>query len=102
MWPRDQWPGPYDLVLGLFDFMPVVATTELDRYDRGWWSGMLAGGFMIVPAGAATTPEFVTLPIEDTDAEFVTEIVWSEYAPPPTLPVLLDALDDVSEAHGWL
>ncbi|MFL5928356.1 MAG: LysR family transcriptional regulator [Gaiellaceae bacterium] len=102
IWSHEQWPGAHGLVLGMFDEAPDLVTIELDRYDRGWWSGMIAGGFAIVPAGSATTPEFVTLPIEDGEDEFVTQIVWSEYAPPPTLPVLLDALDDVSEAHGWL
>ena len=102
IWPRELCPGSHDLVLHMFEPNPPVATIELERYDRGWWREMVAGGFAVVPAGSATTPEFVTLPIEDADAEFVTEIVWSEYAPPPVLPVLLDALDDVSEAHGWL
>jgi DNA-binding transcriptional LysR family regulator len=102
VWSREQWPGAHDLVRGMFDGMPGVVTIELDRYDRGWWGRMVDGGFAIVPAGSPTTPEFVTVPIEDGETEFVTEIVWSEYAPPPTLPVLLDALDDVSEAHGWL
>jgi DNA-binding transcriptional LysR family regulator len=102
IWPRELCAGSHDLVLRMFERAPPVATIELERYDRGWWREMVAGAFAVVPAGSATTPEFVTLPIDDTDAEFVTEIVWSEYAPPPVLPVLLDALDDVSEAHGWL
>jgi DNA-binding transcriptional LysR family regulator len=102
IWPREDFAGAHDVVVSLFERAPPVATIELERYDRGWWREMVAGGFAIVPEGFAVSPEFATVPIEDADEEFVTEIVWSEYAPSPLLPVLLDALDDVSEAHGWL
>ena len=102
IWPREDYAGAHDVVVSLFERAAPLATIELERYDRGWWREMVAGGFAIVPEGFAVTPEFATVPIDDAEAEFVTEIAWSEYAPPPLLPVLLDALDDVSEAHGWL
>jgi DNA-binding transcriptional LysR family regulator len=102
IWPREDDEGAHDLVVGLFDGAPPASTTELERYDRAWWSGLVDGGFAVVPAGISITSDFALVPIEDSPAEFVTEVVWSDYAAPPILPVLLDALDDVAEAHGWL
>jgi DNA-binding transcriptional LysR family regulator len=102
IWPREDYAGAHDVVVSLFERTPPVAMIELERFDRGWWREMVAGGFAIVPEGFAVAPEFATVPIEDGEEEFVTEIVWSEYAPSPLVPLLLDTLDDVSAAHGWL
>src|SRR5262249_53335482 len=58
IWPRDDDEGAHDLVLGLFDDTPPASTTELERYDRGWWSGLVAGGFSVVPSGISLTSDF--------------------------------------------
>jgi DNA-binding transcriptional LysR family regulator len=102
LWPRDESAGAHDFVVSLFDGAPPSSLTVLDRFDGGWWSEMVGGAYTIVPAGAATTPDYRKVPIADSESTFATDLIWSEQAPPPLLPALLEAIDELAEAEGWL
>jgi len=102
LWTREESAGAYDLVLSLFHGRPPSSLTVLDRFDGAWWSEMVAGAYTIVPAGAATTPDYRKVPIANAESAFATDVLWSEQAPPPLLPALLEAIDELAEAQGWL
>jgi len=102
LWPREESAGSYDFVMSLFEGTPPPSLTVLDRFDGGWWREMVAGGYTIVPAGAPTSPDYAKVRIANTESTFATELLWSEQAPPPLLPALLEAIDELTEAQGWL
>jgi DNA-binding transcriptional LysR family regulator len=102
LWTRDESAGAHDFVVSLFDGAPPSSLTVLDRFDGAWWSEMVAGAYTIVPAGAATTPDYAKVPIANCESTFATHLIWSEQAPPPLLPALLEAIDDLAEAQGWV
>jgi DNA-binding transcriptional LysR family regulator len=63
---------------------------------------MLGGGFSIVPSSAPIAGDFVGVPIDGTNWEFMLAMVWSRRTPPPVLPALIEAVDAASAANGWL
>jgi DNA-binding transcriptional LysR family regulator len=102
IWPQARSNGSHEFVLSLFHWSPPASVATIDVSDGRWWSEMLSGSFMVVPEGTARTPDFVTVPIAKTGDDFVTRVVWSGSTPPSFLDELLDALDDVSAALGWV
>ena len=102
LWPRERSAGSHDLVVSLFAPAQPASLTVLDRLDAAWWKELVAGAFTVVPAGSPMTPDYVTVPIADSPSDFVTDLVWSEHAPPPLLAPLLDTIGELAQAEGWL
>jgi len=102
LWPRERSAGSHDLVVSLFGPAAPASLAVHDRLDAAWWRELVAGAFTVVPTGAQMTPEYVTVPIADSPSDFVTDLVWSEHAPPPLLAALLDTIDELAQAEGWL
>lgn len=101
LWPRAVSKGAHDVVLGMFHGHGPAATRVADGYSGAAWDAMHADGFAVVPASAAVSGDFVTVPISDGLAEFRMALVWSREAPPTVLPALLEAADAAAAENGW-
>ena len=101
LWPRTVSKGAHDVVLGMFHGHRPAATCVTDGYSGAAWDAMHADGFAVVPASAAVSGDFVTVPISDGNAEFRMALVWSRDTPPTVLPALLEAADAAVAQNGW-
>lgn len=101
LWPRTVSKGAHDAVLSMFDEHRPAATRVTDGHSGASWHAMHADGFAVVPASAAVSGDFVTVPISDGTAEFQLALVWSRHTPPPVLPGLLEAADSAVAENGW-
>jgi hypothetical protein len=72
-----------------------------EAYSGASWDAMHADGFTVVPAAAAVSGDFVTVPIADANAEFTLSLIWSRATPPALLPALLEAADAAVAENGW-
>jgi DNA-binding transcriptional LysR family regulator len=101
LWPRTISKGAHDVVLGMFHGHAAATTRVTERYSGASWDAMHADGFMILPASAAVSGDFVTLTISDTNAEFTISLVWSLQTPPVALVGVLEAADTAVAENGW-
>lgn len=101
LWPRPVSKGAHDLVLGMFHGRPAAATRVAEGYSGASWDAMHADGFMVVPASAAVSGDFVRLPIADASGEFTMSLVWSDSTPPVTLAGILEAADATIAENSW-
>jgi DNA-binding transcriptional LysR family regulator len=101
MRPRNVSKGAHDVILGMFHGNPPAATRVTEAYSGASWDAMHADGFGVVPASAAVSGDFVTLPISDANAEFTLSLIWSRDTPPPILPALLEAADAAVAENRW-
>jgi DNA-binding transcriptional LysR family regulator len=99
--PRHVSKGAHDLILGMFHGHPPAATRVTEAYSGASWDAMHADGFTVVPAAAAVSGDFVTVPIADANAEFTLSLIWSRATPPALLPALLEAADAAVAENGW-
>jgi DNA-binding transcriptional LysR family regulator len=102
LWPRGVAKGAHDVVLAMFHSHPPFATRVADFSGGSLWGAMHADGFAVGAASAAVSGDFVTVPIEGTDAEFTLSMLWNRNTPAPILPRLLDVADAAIRANGWL
>jgi DNA-binding transcriptional LysR family regulator len=102
LWPRAVAKGSHDVVLAMFHARPPASTRIADLYSGPFWDAMRAGGFSVVAASAPVGGDFVSLPIDDAEAEFTVSMVWSRQTPPAMLPALVEAADAAIAVNGWL
>jgi hypothetical protein len=86
----------------MFDGRSPVSARVVEASSGAFWQTMLGGGFSIVPSSAPIAGDFVGVPIDGTNWEFMLAMVWSRRTPPPVLPALIEAVDAASAANGWL
>jgi DNA-binding transcriptional LysR family regulator len=101
LWPRTISKGAHDVVLGMFHGHPAATTRVAEGYSGASWDAMHADGFMVLPASAAVSGDFATLPISDTNAEFTMSLIWSRQTPPVSLAGVLEAADAAVVENGW-
>jgi DNA-binding transcriptional LysR family regulator len=102
LWPRQFARRSHDVVLAMFDGRSPVSARVVEASSGAFWQTMLGGGFSIVPSSAPIAGDFVGVPIDGTNWEFMLAMVWSRRTPPPVLPALIEAVDAASAANGWL
>jgi DNA-binding transcriptional LysR family regulator len=99
--PRNITKGGHDLVIGMFHENPPVAMRVTEGNSGASWDAMHSDGFSVLPASAAVSGDFVTVPISDAGIEFPISLVWSKATPPAVLGHLLDAADAAADLNGW-
>jgi DNA-binding transcriptional LysR family regulator len=99
--PRSVSKGAHDLVVGMFHGNRPAATRVTEGDSGASWDAMHADGFAVLPASAAVSGDFVTIPISDAGIEFPISLVWSKATPPAVLGPLLDAADEAADQNSW-
>jgi DNA-binding transcriptional LysR family regulator len=99
--PRNVSKGAHDLVVGMFHGSRPAATRVTEGDSGASWDAMHADGFAVLPASAAVSGDFVTIPISDAGIEFPISLVWSRATPPAVLGPLLDAADEAADQNSW-
>jgi DNA-binding transcriptional LysR family regulator len=99
--PRTVSKGAHDLVVAMFQGNPPAATRVIEGQSGASWDAMHADGFAVMPASAAVSGDFVTVPISDAGIEFPISLVWSKATPPAVLGHLLDAADAAADLNSW-
>jgi DNA-binding transcriptional LysR family regulator len=99
--PRGVSKGAHDLVLAMFHGNRPAATRVTEGDSGASWGAMHADGFAVMPASAAVSGDFVTVPISDSRIEFAISLVWSKATPPGLLGHLLDAADVAADVNDW-
>lgn len=102
LWPRNLAKAAHNVVLAIFHGHPPASTRTVDLSGGASWEAMHRDGFTVTAASAAVGGDFVTVPIEDANAEFTLSLVWNKHTPPALLPGVLEAATGAIAANGWL
>ena len=89
IWPEEQAPASFRLVLSLFDGLELQQGLVVVPMFSGIWDEELrAGAFCVLPADAPIVNAYTASAISGVSSTFDTWVAWSASQPPPGLDTI--------------